>query len=113
MVGCHHDPDVGQPCAQVAANWADLTDGTLGVAITIDETGVDPGQDAAWTNTRIDGTPGVASLPGRFDTCLDWTIASNVIWGFTGSNTATSVRWTDPATNRPCDSQSHLYCFEQ
>jgi hypothetical protein len=90
----------------IAANWADLIDGTIDATISLDENGnaVD-GNDDVWTGTAGNGA-------GYDDsTCGDWTSSSGfAITGGTGYNT--SGLWTD-AGRYTCEISGHLYCFQQ
>ncbi len=103
--------------ANVALNWSDLTDGTLGWGIWHDEQGnyvgtwtneKDMGEEV-WTGTAPDGTP-----TGTSD-CNNWTDANP--WGTSdtalGMTIADDLRWTGPQTMEFCGAQHHIYCFEQ
>jgi hypothetical protein len=96
---------VGGPT--VAADWADLTDGTLAAAIDRDETGsaVDAaGNTHVWTGASTTGTP----LPYH---CEGWTTTTP---DFTprGLFTATDSAWVMSGPD-PCATANRLYCFEQ
>jgi hypothetical protein len=93
----------------VADNWADLTDGTLDVAIGTDERGVDHApnsRDLVWTNVRVDGTTG----SDLYD-CDDWMTVAPGSFGDTGS-LLDDHAWTQ-AIYASCGDMNRLYCFEQ
>jgi len=102
----------------VAADWADLTDGTLDAPINIDELGVAHIDDspAAWTATNTDGTAVVYDA-GRLGIlipdCSDWTDSN----GNAGIGVAvnTDSYWTrhEPVGDAVCSVNQRLYCFEQ
>lgn len=94
----------------VAANWADLTDGTLQAAITVAETGAvfDALDLRSWTHTLANGTAGGVLNAN----CSNWTSADNGVNGDEGQVAATSDNWTDFASGT-CNNNFHLYCFQQ
>ncbi len=90
---------------EVAADWADLTDGSLDEAIDVDETGTDIdalGNVTVWTGTNPDGTQYAGN-------CSNWSTDGG---GFWGTATATDATWT-ATSGQGCTSEAHLYCFEQ
>jgi hypothetical protein len=115
--------------AQVADDWADLTDGSLDHAIDHDEHGNPVSQEArVWTNTTNDGrawdngrqcAPGISSdTPGLWTWSCgapSWTAGDcHFQSGKYGLATATSGAWTGTAdSNVACDQHFHLYCFQQ
>ncbi len=104
---------------RVADNKADLTDGYLFSAITIDETGANQAElpdpyvpqdllmNFAWTGTASDGS-GLASS----HTCGDWAGLEDS--GAVGWISLVDVAWTTlPGLDGDCEtSLVHLYCFE-
>jgi hypothetical protein len=92
----------------IAANWTELTDGTLAAPINVTETGGGVGEPArVWTHTRITGDAG-----GSPDAhCANWSTSTGVEgnWGIATVNLAS---WTD-AGEASCTNPSHLYCFQQ
>jgi hypothetical protein len=95
----------------VAANFSDLTDGTLLAAIDVTEKGGGFGADAgAWTHTKIDGTPGGGGVSNLH--CKSWSTNSDAFFGVVGLATSSDGSWTDATTNF-CDTPQHLYCFQQ
>lgn len=108
---------------QVAANFADLTDGALMQPILLTEGGaVDP-QGAVWTGTTPAGELSVA-------TCLDWRSGGGADGGVIGESFERSREWTErcnPAPGFPpfpagpcgganrsgCANRGGIYCFEQ
>lgn len=115
--------------AQVADDWADLTDGSLDHAIDQDEHGAPVGQEArVWTNTTTDArswdnTTNCAvgpnpDIPGLWTWSCGPPSWSPGDCGFQsgkfGLATSTSGSWTGTSSsNVACDSRFHLYCFEQ
>ncbi len=106
---------------KVAANWADLTDGTILHPIEADEQGGRPrsaGLEAiveVWTSTEGDGT-----LSNNL-TCNNWTSALDVLKGVSGNSTSSSeagpgdAPWTsiNKGNGKNCNLPLRLYCFEQ
>jgi hypothetical protein len=105
--------------ALVANNWNDLTDGSIGVAISLDEKGnpaplsnIPSGcmQDLAYSGT----TPAGAALMAAANRCSDWTSTTTEgLWGRFG---ATSTNWTEYCTGNgggTCGLQAVIYCFQQ
>ncbi len=107
---------------RIANNWTDLTDGNLQAPINVDETGTLRNQDwAVWSATAYNGTRQSGSH------CGNWTITAqpnpnpNNYWhyGGVGSNRSSSYSWTARSDggigdhDRECNTQQHLYCFEQ
>jgi hypothetical protein len=94
----------------IAANWADLTDGTLAAPITVAETGAvfDALILRSWTHTLANGTAGgVLNVH-----CNNWTTDSNGVSGDEGQVAATNDNWTDFGSGT-CNNDFHLYCFQQ
>jgi hypothetical protein len=109
---------------QVAANWADLTDGSIDVVINRDEYGnvvpFNPGGGypncgswlggyfiMAWSATKSDGTfaPTIPGYPNCQTTCSDWTSTTGGgdIW----------IQWNNQNTANCGESLYRLMCFEQ
>jgi hypothetical protein len=107
----------------IADNWDDLTDGTLRLPITVDETGVDWDEDRGhcdiiawlvevWTGTSTDGSTKAAN-------CNDWTDNQSMDAGSSGhfgyycyeTEAWTDPTWMDPSAS--CSSSKSLYCFQQ
>ena len=92
----------------IAMGWADLTDGSIGLGITITEEGFfafDPVE--TWTNTAPDGT---AISPDA--SCEGWTSGMALPTGAFGNSTETGAGWTQKDTTN-CNTRLRLYCFEQ
>jgi hypothetical protein len=89
----------------VANDKADLTDGSLGAAIGLDENLATVSTDVdVWTATNAAGiNPGVGS-------CLDWSTNVNAELGQVGRANLTDAGWTDVGGG-PCDFLNRLYCF--
>ena len=92
----------------IAADWTDLTDGTLQAPINRTQTGgLFAATNRVWTNV---GTPG-----DRFNgtnTCSNWTDTAGPI-GVIGFADASNGDWTSPGFGQVCSDIAHLYCFEQ
>lgn len=93
---------------QVAASWADLTDGTLDHAINLTSTGgtLGAGEFVA-TATFADGAYDWIGF-----VCNDWTDGTGSNWTSTGNYNSTTDFWTHDG-GETCDSPLHLYCFQQ
>lgn len=90
---------------QVAANWADLTDGTLEHAI--DRTELNTlYEGAVWTATQPNGT-----FAGSVS-CNGWTALGANVTGINGSAASTNGTWTQ-AGGTFCNNAFPLFCFEQ
>ncbi|MEM6989375.1 MAG: hypothetical protein AAF721_02720 [Myxococcota bacterium] len=89
----------------VAEDVADLTDGSIATAISVDQDGDAVGAPfAVWTGTGVSGTKDV-------DTCLDWTVATSAQDGMQGNHAQTTGSWTR-ALSPYCSTNARLYCFE-
>lgn len=99
---------------QIAADWADLIDGTLAAAINIDEYGnAGGGSQMVWTNADPDGTIGLTNSH-----CQNWTYAAPDVdynTGEAGIRSMATSMWARGqfSTRRDCTEQHHLYCFQQ
>jgi hypothetical protein len=94
----------------IAANFTDLTDGTLAAPIDVTETGGgDGGEDSVWTHTLANGNRG-----GDLDVnCENWsTDAATGPQGNVGLAIRTNPEWTDRGRSL-CNFPRHLYCFQQ
>jgi hypothetical protein len=93
----------------IAANWADLTDGTLLASITVTETGGGLGATSiTWTHTGPNGSrDGVAN-----EHCANWTTNNVQSRGGAGFADQTNIAWTK-IESFPCSNHRHLYCFQQ
>ena len=116
--------------AQVAADWADLTDGTLDHAINLTEAGNTVGETArAWTNTTTSGAAwdntracAVGPSPDTPGQIATWSCGSPE-WspgdcqfqsGKFGEVQSTASAWTGTgSSNTSCSSAYHLYCVQQ
>ncbi len=96
---------------QVAANWKDLTDGTLLNPINRDEYGY-VGGVYVWTYTEANGTK--SDLDVVKYSCNQFTVVSNYFYGVVGFSGAVDSLWTHVGS-RKCDDyrKNHLYCFQQ
>lgn len=92
----------------VAADWADLTDGTIGNPIDVTAAGVQLFAAAVWTGTNPDGTPAPGPPPSNLD-CEGWT--SSAATGVYGAMNQTGSTWTYAST-QACTSAARLYCFQ-
>jgi hypothetical protein len=93
----------------IAANWTDLTDGTLLAPITVTETGGGPGSTPfAWTGTQ---TTGNARADGQH--CQNWSVGAGA-FGALGHSAMVDSKWTDFASGAACNTNVlHLYCVQQ
>ena len=113
------EPYVRVDDVKVAANWADLTDGTILHPIEADEQGGRPrsaGPGAiieVWTGTDGDGT-----LRSAGQTCNDWFSTSDVLRGLRGNSTRSHEGnpgdpvWTVWSASPGCNLPFRLFCFE-
>ncbi len=85
----------------IANDLADLTDGTLGVAVLNDESG-NPVNTDVYTGTNTNGTKSTFI-------CNDWT--DNLGTALFGLTNASGASWTDNF-DFACNPQRPLYCFE-
>ncbi len=98
-------PYVRMDGTQIAADWADLTDGQLDASIDLSET-MQSLTGFVWTGTNPDGT---AVLADNY--CADWTAqAGSATFGF---SMATDGTWTANLSKPNCQSVFRLYCVEQ
>jgi hypothetical protein len=94
----------------IAADWADLTNGSVAVAINVTELG-GTAATAVWTGTMSTG-----SLTAAGGTCNDWTTTNPAANGRVGDSTIsgdTNGTWWSSETNHNCDTTAALYCFER
>jgi hypothetical protein len=95
----------------VATDWVDLTDGTINVALSVDENGtaINSGWGYAWTWTTADGSGGT---PGW--NCRDWTYSGGLPdKGENGFIYETNYKWSVIRSSDGCGESLYLYCFEQ
>jgi hypothetical protein len=88
---------------QVADDKADLTDGRLKAAITLNELG-ESTAGSVWTGTEANGNATVSN-------CNDWTVNSSDFGGDIGFNVYTEGFWTLLPPPDPCSQEYRLYCF--
>jgi hypothetical protein len=91
---------------QIAANWADLVDGTIGAAIDRTENGTLSAGIHVWTSTLADGTADGTTQ------CNDWTATTGPL-STKGSSLSTTATWTAMAFLFSCSNTQPIYCFEQ
>jgi hypothetical protein len=89
---------------QIAADWADLTDGAIDAPISFDESG-SKATGFVWTDTTLAGTLDPT-------TCEDWTVTAAADMGIAGSTERSASGWTANFVGT-CDETLHLYCFQQ
>ncbi len=96
---------------QVAANWADLTDGEIDNPINLTAEGVDAESSYVWTNTD---TTGQVAATGPDSTCADFTSNSMENDAIPGVTSRADNWWTE-VTQLPagCHVALKLYCFQQ
>jgi hypothetical protein len=101
-------PYVRTDDVEVAANWADLTDGVLAAPIIFTERGTAVSTPVeAWTSVQSNGT-GVSAIDGH---CLNWstTVAD---FGRAGDATRMDGDWT-LRLGTFCGEAFRLYCVQQ
>jgi len=101
------DPYVLVDGTQIAADWTDLTDGTLDAGIDRDEAGL-PQTGTVWSAAKPDGDFRTTVLGY---TCNDWNSTSDE--GQQGTIGETAGAWSFNGSRQPCDTEARLYCFQQ
>jgi len=107
----------------VAANWGDLTDGTIDNPINVNEFGqLQTSPFFVYSFTMIDGNPGLFGSAtyncyGDDCHCNGWTTAAAGGSPLPGSAVAKvndiNDDWTDYSYGNFCDGNYSLYCFQQ
>ena len=92
----------------VAANWDELTDGTLinGIGRTLGGTLLY--EQVVWTSTQTNG-----EVWGDDLHCMAWTSSESGLKGRVGASGFTDEFWTNIGDPAPCGLSALLYCFEQ
>lgn len=90
---------------QIAANWAELTDGILAAPISVTESGNEVGSWNVWTGTYVDGTGGGSD-------CYEWIRSFDDVNANAGISDLTNGDWSNAFPLR-CDYEARLYCFQQ
>jgi len=95
----------------VAADWNDLTDGTLDAPIDRNQYGeTENAFWYAWTNVNADGT---TKATDPFYTCHDWAWSGiTEAYGGVGTTYQKSDTWSRD-NNYGCNLQGRLYCIQQ
>jgi hypothetical protein len=90
----------------VADNFDDLTDNSIGAAISLDENGqlLAASSNTVWTGTKADGTS--ADL-----NCQSWTSDQLADSGQAGDSTLKTFEWSETSTTS-CNGKLHLYCVQ-
>lgn len=91
--------------AVIAESWADLTDGSLLVALDRDESGKQVPISLVWSNTQSNGNP-VGT-----DHCTNWSSGSSSPKGRVGATEFANGSWTNIDISS-CASPARLYCFQ-
>ena len=93
---------------QIAANWDDLTDGTLAAPINVYANGTSAGVGTSVaTGTWADGMAAPSS------TCEDWTSSAMGVTINYGSNAQMNSNWSlNPQNFSPCSTNKSLYCID-
>jgi hypothetical protein len=102
----HDGPWVRPDGVLLASNKADLADGDLFTAISVDEFGAYVPLSGAWTGTDEQGL----TLVGEH--CLGWTSDSGGQIGRRGSSAHANPWWTEYLTTETCQNSLRLYCLE-
>jgi hypothetical protein len=103
--------------SKVADNWNDLSDGSLDLAITRDETGaavaINPAPTGCMANNAKEAAVWTGALPSGNGamSCADWTSAQNGTQGQAGLLNRVDMLWS--GCQFSCDTQARLYCVEQ
>jgi hypothetical protein len=93
----------------IAANFTDLTDGTLLAPIDVTETGGGVGSSiGVWTHTLSNGNAR-GDAEGH---CANWSSSAPGAVGNYGHATRLSLEWTD-VSEAGCSNFFHLYCVQQ
>lgn len=130
----HAVPYVRTDAAQIAASWADLTDGSISNPINRTENGTDVSGSAPflpWTYVTTSGTcdnetylsPGSGPCPA-FSNCptncdnngsgtSGWDSSSGFVQGSKGDINATGGLWTDGVTGLCSTPAERIYCIQQ
>lgn len=96
----------------VAQTQANLTGGSLGAPINVDENGMAVGGSYVWTGTLADGTAGTGNAPAA--TCEGWTSSLVVHTGIAGWSGHSAAETWASREKRPCNNTTYrLYCFQQ
>lgn len=96
----------------VATHWADLIDGSLFAAISVDETGksvpaqMGCGVCPVWTATYTNGA-------AYMDSCTNWGMLSALTSAGVGECSFQNQQWTDGCGTLACNKTARLYCLEQ
>ena len=116
-------PYVRTDGVQIAANWADLTDGVIDAPINVNEYGTpQPSPNLVYSYTRIDGSAGLFTSAtedcyGGDCHCSGWTSTATQGNPTPGSAFAQSSKtdddWTDYSFANACGGNYGFYCFEQ
>ncbi len=94
----------------IAADWTNLTSGSIAFAINRTETGgAVGGATYAWSDTAPDGT--LIPVNPNGSNCNNWKDPPGN-FGSYGDTTATDSKWTDNSYGS-CNLNLHFYCFEQ
>ncbi len=100
----------------VANDWADLTDGTLDVAINVMADGVTQYHGYVWTSANADGTYNTANDNDQYlyGTCEYWT-ENNLPYGIgrVGHSDAVDAGWTVQPGFHNCTNTYAVYCVRQ
>jgi hypothetical protein len=101
---------------RIAADWTELTSGTLSAPIAIDENGTAVKfASEVWTATTANGSYSTQTPMGPSGSCLDWKGGGSTDSASFGLASSRSRNWTENAGSGPCYSvfSARLYCFEQ
>ena len=93
----------------IAANWDDLTDGTLAAPINVTQNGAAVSEPVkVWTSVSPSGNTAGAAV-----NCDSWRSGGSNNYGIIGVATSSSGSWTRIDPEEPCNNQYRLYCFQQ
>jgi len=91
--------------AVIAANWADLMDGSI--SISLSAAGVTPSQNWWSGAENADGS----HLDGVTADCNEWTSNSNVVGGNEGNRSSVTASWMDVGFGVACDQPIAVLCI--
>ncbi len=110
----HDVPYIRTDGTRIAADWVDLTDGSLDEPISLNEYGMEVEAPInVWTNTNSDGNRTSTDCnPGCGSACNNWSGPSSGWTGKGGSANQTTTSWTT-SNNQRCNLFGRLYCVQQ
>ena len=102
----HNAPFMLTNQTRLADDYADLTDGSIAVALNIGADGEVDAPSPVWTATTIAGAATATH-------CSDWGTAAPGQNAGKGANNGSNNTWTDQAPVATCDTELPFYCFQE